>query len=126
MPTLAIPLKLAWITCPEGRLVVRPTWADGHEALALNSDGLALTRDEIQIGVGAGNVLVQFRDVVRPPVFEHSMTIHERGGLWIGDIEGTSGVELATTIGRYSVTGWFDLMTAPNTGLVNLGIRATT
>lgn len=126
MPRLAIPLTLAWITCSQGRLVVRPTWGDGQEALALNSDGLALLGGEIQIGVGAGNVLVQFRDVVRPPVFEHTLTILDRGGLWIGDIEGTSGVELAAAIGPYSVTGWFDQVSAPNIMLVNLGICAQT
>lgn len=126
MPALALALRHTYIRCPDGRLVVRPTHGDGHEALQLDGDGLALMRDETQIGVrAAGDVLVEFRLELRPSVFEHSIAISRRSGLWVGDIEGASGVDLAAPPGNYVITGWFAQGDAPVVGHIILGIRAT-
>lgn len=125
MPNIDIPVRKFWLRCPEGRLVVRPSQADGNEPLSLDDDNAVLVNDEVQIGVRSqGAVLVTLRDEVKPCVFEREINVRGSAGLWIGSIEGVDGgVDLAATPGRYRVTGWFHQDDAPHGRLLVLGVR---
>jgi hypothetical protein len=127
MPQIDIPLRRTLVACPKGRLVVRPPQSDGNDPLPLDDDNVAELNDEVQIGVGSnGGVLVTFRDRVTPAVFERVIVVRDKSGLWIGDIDGMSGVDLAAPPGRYVLTGWFDQADGSRTRHVILGLSAGT